>query len=63
MHELDFVMQARNDLTNYQARLRVSREHDAEHLARVRKAIAESLKLIAEADRLQQLKYKLPTNF
>ena len=50
MHELDFVMQARNDLVNYQARLRVSREHHAEHLVMARKAIAESLKLIAEAD-------------
>ena len=50
MHELDFVMQARNDLVNYQARLRVSREHHAEPLAMARKAIAESLKLIAEAD-------------
>jgi len=43
-------MQARNDLTNYQARIRVSREHDAEHLAMARKAIVESLKLIAKAD-------------
>jgi len=50
MHELDFVMQARNDLTNYQARLGVSREHDAEHIAMARKAIAESLELMAKAD-------------
>ena len=43
-------MQAHSDLTTYRARLLNSRQQDAEHLAMARKAIAESLELMAKAD-------------